>query len=135
MAGKWKKPFLFFMMSAFCSALAFLCASWGSFFPSAICLHAASFCVWRGFRSRSEILRTAEEVEWWKNAKNGVEQDPLDPCCVLYGKTSLEHEEDHCTRRRYPKPRIITAEELVEIDRAWNEIISHMDDPEYGEET
>ncbi len=129
-----RKTLIYFISSFTFLWIALLFASWESFLPCILALYAATFLLWRGWKTRSEYLRFQQEVEWWKNAKNGIEQDPLDPCCVLFGKTSLKHEEEYCTRRRYPKPRIISKEELAEIDRVWKEIVSHMDDPEYGEE-
>jgi hypothetical protein len=129
-----KKTWICFISSLACLGAGVLLASWGAFLVSIVSLYLATFLLWRGWKTRSEYLRFLEEVQWWRNAKNGIEQDSLDPCCVLFGKTSLRHEEEYCTRRRFPKPRIISKGELEEIDRAWKEIIAHMDDPECGEE-
>lgn len=129
-----KKAWLCFISSLACLTAGVLLSFLEVFSFSILALYGGTFLMWRGWKTRSEYLRHLEEVEWWRNAKNGVEQDSLDPCCVLFGKTSMKHEEEYCTRRRYPKPRIISKDELVDIDRAWKEIIAHMDDPEHGEE-
>lgn len=129
-----KKTLLYFSASLGFTVLGILVAVWGLLLLSVIALYVATFLLLRGLKFRARGRRIKEEAEWWKRARSGVEQDPLYPCCVLFGKTLVHHAEEYCTRRRYPKPRIITKEELVEIDRKWKEIIEHLDDPEYGEE-
>lgn len=129
-----RKTWLYFLSSLGCTGAGVLVASWGAFLPAIVLLYLSGFLFWRGWKIRSDCFRFQEEVEWWRNAKNGIEQDPLDPCCVLYGKTYLRHEEAYCTRRRYPKPRVISREELEKIDKAWEEIIFHLENPEFGEE-
>ena len=102
---------------------------------SFLSLYCAAHLGWSGLIHRRKGARAVLEREWWIKAKNGVEQDPLDPCCVEFGNTGHVHNEERCTRYRYGRPKPITREERIDIDRAWEEIISHLRDPEYGEET
>lgn len=117
------------------------CAFVGVFFAVAalwmlsfLSLYCASFLGWSGLRHRWKGKRLKLESEWWARAKNGIEQDPLDPCCMRFGNTGHVHDEANCTRYRYKKPKPIDREERIEIEKAWIEIISHLHDPEYGEE-
>lgn len=97
-------------------------------------LYAAALLAWQGWHIRAKGIRLELERQWWGRARTGVEQEPLDPCCTLFGENGYRHDEASCTRYRYGKPRPITREELIDIDKAWNEIIAHLEDPEYGEE-
>lgn len=122
-------------------SLALGCVVTGVFFAVAalwlfsfLSLYCASFLTWRGWVNRKKGIRFRLEGEWWKKAKDGVEQDPFDPCCLKFGSTGHVHEEERCTRYRYERPKPITKDELARIEEAWNEIISHLRDPEYGEE-
>jgi len=134
MSGHRKKA-----LSRFSSALG--CVLVGVFFAVAslwllsfLSLYCASFLVWSGFCFRRKAIRAELEEQWWIDAKNGAEQDPLDPCCMEFGNTGYVHDELKCTRYRYGRPRPITREELLKIDEAWNDIVSRLRDPEYGEE-
>lgn len=129
-----KKAWIRFSGSAASLTVGVLLGSWGAFSICLLFLNIATFLLWRGWGARREGIRIQAEIEWWKKAKNGVEQESLSPCCLLFGETLYQHDEARCTRRKYPMPRVISREELAEIDAAWAEIISHMDDPEYGEE-
>jgi hypothetical protein len=117
----------------FCSALG--CVAVGVFFGavslwlmSFLALYSATFFLWSGFRNLKRHERIRREVEWWRRAKDGVEQDPLNPCCVEFGETGFLHDEQKCTRYRYGRPRPISKEEREEIDKAWSEIIAHFYD-------
>lgn len=123
-----------FCCAAACTAIGVLFAVASVWFMSFVALYSASFLIWRGFRIHGKGIRLERERVWWSKAKKGVEQDPLDPCCTPFGETGFRHDEPSCTRYRYLRPKPITREERLEIDRKWNEIISHMSDPEYGEE-
>lgn len=101
---------------------------------SVVCLYLATFAWWVGWRSNAKARRMQLEREWWAKAKQGIEQEPLTPCCMEFDDTGFLHDEPHCTRYRYGRPRPITREELIEIDKSWVQIIAHLEDPEYGEE-
>jgi hypothetical protein len=101
---------------------------------SLVSLYAATLSWWIGCRSNGKARRMQLEREWWIRAKRGIEQPPLTPCCMEFEDTGFLHDEPHCTRYRYGRPRPITREELTEINLAWAEIIAHLEDPEYGEE-
>lgn len=130
-----KKALIRFCCSLACLVMGVLLGAWGSLGACFLFLDIASLLLWRGWNVRAEGLRIKKESEWWINAKNGVEQEALDPCCVTYGETLFRHDDASCTRRRYPIPRVISAEELAEIDRVWAEMIAHMNDPESEEGT
>lgn len=117
-----------------CVAFSVLLAVASAWFLAFIFLYMATFLTWSGWRSRRKGLRLQAEVDWWSKAKDGEEQDPLDPCCVRFGETGIRHDEMKCTRYRYKRPKPITREERLEIDRQWNEIIARFDDSEHGEE-
>lgn len=123
-----------FLWSVMCVLLGVLFSAISAWFMAFVTLYAATFLAWRGWRIRAKGIRLELENEWWSRAREGVEQEPLDPCCVLFGDNGYRHDEATCTRYRYKKPKPITREERIDIDKAWNEIIAHLEDPEYGEE-
>lgn len=97
-------------------------------------LYVATFLVWSGYRQKMKAERQRAESEWWARAAKGIEQEPLHPCCLKFDDTGHVHDESVCTRHRYGRPKPITREERMEIDREWQQIISRLRDPEYGEE-
>lgn len=123
-----------FCWALLCAVFGVLLAAASSWFLSLVFLYGACFLLWQGWCLRKKGLRFEAERNWWGKAKQGVQQNPLTPCCTLFGDTEFRHDESNCTRYRYPQSRPITREERLEIDRQWDEIISHMNDPEYGEE-
>jgi hypothetical protein len=96
--------------------------------------YAATFWVWRGALCRSEETRRKHEAQWWRRAKTGVTQKPLHPCCLKYEETGFLHDDIRCTRYLNRKPHPKSPEERAEIDPVWKEMISHLRDPEHGEE-
>ncbi|MGH8967236.1 MAG: hypothetical protein ACRDXB_18170 [Actinomycetes bacterium] len=123
-----------FSASLGCVAVSVLFVVAGLWPLSLISLYVATLLLWSGWRQKAKAERREAEIEWWARAKKGIEQDPLNPCCLQFDDTGHLHDETVCTRYRYRRPRQITREERIEIDREWQQIISRLHDPEYGEE-
>lgn len=134
MASHQKNAFRDFSASLGCVAVSVLFVVAGLWPLSLISLYVATFLLWSGWRQKAKAERREAEIEWWARAKKGIEQDPLNPCCLQFDDTGYLHDEAVCTRYRYRRPRQITREERMEIDREWQQIISRLRDPEYGEE-
>lgn len=62
--------------------------------------YACAFSLWGVSTERRKRRRLAEERQWWIREKRGVVQPPLDPCCVMFGRTGTMHQDIRCTRDR-----------------------------------
>lgn len=134
MASHQKNALRDFSASLGCVVVSVLFMVAGLWPLSIVTLYLATFLLWSGWRQKGKADRREAEIEWWARAKKGIEQDPLNPCCLQFDETGYLHDEAVCTRYRYRRPRPITREERMEIDREWQQIISRLRDPEYGEE-
>lgn len=101
---------------------------------SLILIYLASFLFWRGSVKRKFDIRLKQEAEWWRRARTGAEQPPLDPCCLPFGEDGVTHDEPHCTRSRHGGSRVISSEEMERVNKIWKEIVDHYEDSEYGGE-
>lgn len=106
----------------------------GLWFLSIVALYLAALMCWSGWHQKAKARRREAEIAWWARARKGVEQEPLHPCCLQFDDTGYLHDESVCTRYRYKRPRPITRQERMEIDREWERIVSRLRDPGYGEE-
>lgn len=97
---------------------------------SLILIYLASLLFWRGSVRRQRDLRLKQEAEWWRRARMGVEQPPLDPCCLPFDENGATHDEPHCTRSRSTGNRVISREENERVERIWKEIVDHYEDSE-----
>jgi hypothetical protein len=134
MASHQKNAFRDFSASLVCVAVSTLFVVTGLWPLSIVSLYLATFFLWSGWRQKAKAERREAEIEWWMRARRGIDQDPLNPCCLQFGDTGYLHNDAACTRYRYRRPRPITREERMEIDREWEQIVSRLRDPEYGEE-
>ncbi len=97
---------------------------------SLIFFYLALFTLWRGWLALTLDRRLAQEAAWWARARHDCYQDPLDPCCMLYGATLALHDDAHCTRRREGNPGPLGENERLATDAVWAEITKGLDDPE-----
>lgn len=77
---------------------------------------------WRLHRRR--FLRTREEFEWWRRAKLGIRQSPLDPCCLHLEETGSLHDEKRCTAG--PVARLWVDHDYLES--RWGELVAELGD-------
>lgn len=62
--------------------------------------YMAAFSLWGVNSERRSLRRLNEERRWWTREKLGIPQEPLDPCCPLFGQTRTAHQDIRCTRDR-----------------------------------
>lgn len=98
-----------------------------------VCTYLTVLTGWTAWRSSLKAKRRKMEIEWWARAKKGIEQEPLNPCCLEFDETGYLHDEAFCTRYRYKRPKPLTRQERIEIDEAWAEIVAHLKDQDFGE--
>lgn len=95
-------------------------------------LYLSGLTAWRGLRARRRYLRAKREVEWWKQARRGVPQEPLDPCCMRFAEHGL-HATGNCTRNGMTRGRIRLSRE--DVEHAWKDIVADLENMEHGEGT
>jgi hypothetical protein len=95
-----------------------------------ISCHVAATSFWCARVQRRKARRLAEEAEWWRRTKLGIQQSPLDPCCLRFDATSLWHDEARCTGGRLPEVWV----EQERIDGEWKTLVASLGDLNREEE-